>query len=221
MMKVNYKVISVDELAEYINEQLAEGRSLTRIAKEDLEVSESTIRRRLTKNNRYKRVDDKFIRQSDTEIIYHKNIIDESDKEYDRQSVRQNVGQDDRQLVSPSVTVENMELIPEDKCFKNITETKSQGVILDIESTKYKGLISNYDILMQMIEEYKNSIDHRVKYSGLVIELPHEEQKDFRVTLRLNDVVYKEFKEFADNNKQFTIKELVSQALKEFVDKYK
>ncbi|EEP52304.1 conserved hypothetical protein, partial (plasmid) [Clostridium butyricum E4 str. BoNT E BL5262] len=38
---------------------------------------------------------------------------------------------------------------------------------------------------------------------------------------RLNDVIYEEFKEFADRNKQFTVKELVSQALKEFIQKYK
>lgn len=78
-------------------------------------------------------------------------------------------------------------------------------------------MISNYELIMQMLEEYKKSKNIN-KFSCLTVELPQEQEKDFRITLRLNDVVYKEFKEFADRNKRFTIKELVSQALKEFID---
>ena len=101
-------------------------------------------------------------------------------------------------------------------------EIKSQSITVSpSDNEKFFGLISNYELIMNMLDDYKNNEDKFNRANGLVVELPVEKKKDFRITLRLNDVVYEEFKEFADKNKQFTVKELVSQALKEFIQKYK
>ena len=92
-----------------------------------------------------------------------------------------------------------------------MSQTESQSVTqVENDDVKYLGLINNYELIMQMLEDYKRTKEHGQQFNGLVVELPAEKQKDFRVTLRLNDIVYEEFKEVANANKQFTIKELVS-----------
>lgn len=183
---LDHKSMTLIELADYINAQLELGRNLTKIAKEDFNVNESTIRKKLTKDNIYKRIGNQYVRQSHTQCDTDKNNIDKSPK--------------DTNLIS---------------------HTQSQDVTNNIQNKKYTELLDNYDVLMQMIEDYKNAKEYgSAVFSHLIVELPIEHQKDFRVTLRINDTVYKEFKKFADANKQFTLKELVSQALKEFIDKY-
>ena len=119
-----------------------------------------------------------------------------------------------RQSVRQDVTDGNIAEITGDIKSQSITVSPS-------DKEKFLGLISNYELIMNMLDNYKNNEDKFNRANGLVVELPVEKKKDFRITLRLNDVVYEEFKEFADKNKQFTVKELVSQALKEFIQKYK
>lgn len=199
---LDYRSMTLDELADYVNEQLKSGRNLTKIAKEDFGVNESTIRKRLTKDNMYKRTGNEYVRQCQTNE--------------DEKGELHNVRQSGRQVVTHTNTEQLNGNI------KIISQTASQSVTRSIDNKKYNNLIDNYDIIMQMIEDYKKAKEHgSSSFNGLVVELPAEKKKDFRVTLRVNDVIYEAFKEFADANKQFTVKELVSQALKEFIDKYK
>lgn len=194
--------MTLKELAEYINKQLDLGRNLTKIAKEDFGVNESTIRKKLTKDKIYKRIGNKYVRQYQTNA--------------DKKGELHNVRQSGRQVVTQTNTKQLNENI------KIIRQTSSRSVTRNIDNKKYNNLIDNYDIIMQMIEDYRKAKEQgSSSFNRLVVDLPAEKKKDFRVTLRLNDVVYEEFKKFADRNKQFTIKELVSQALKEFINKYK
>lgn len=196
---MDYKSMKLDDLAEYINLQLEKGRNFTEVAAEDFSCNESTLRKRLTGKKLYKRIGNKYVRQCQTEDDKSKNLNQIN-------NVRQSVRQD--------VTDENMTQI--------ISETMSQSVTVSpSDNEKFLGLISNYELIMQMLDDYKNTKDSYNRSNDLVVELPVEKKKDFRITLRLNDVVYEEFKEFADRNKQFTIKELISQALKEFIQKYR
>lgn len=189
---MNYKDMRLEELADYINKELSSGRNFTEIAQNDFQCNESTLRKKLTGKKLYKRIGNMYVRQEQTESDLH----EESN----------NVRQHGRHYVTSEV----------------ISQTESQSVTqVEHNDTKYLGLINNYELIMQMLEDYKRSKEHGKQFNGLVVELPAEKKKDFRVTLRLNDVVYESFKEFANANKQFTVKELVSQALKEFIDKYR
>ena len=191
--------MKLDDLAKYINLQLEKGRNFTEVAAEDFSCNESTLRKRLTGKKLYKRIGNKYVRQCQTEDDKSKNL---NQINHVRQSVRHDV------------TDENMTQI--------ISKTTSQSVTVSpSDNEKFLKLISNYELIMQMLEDYKNNKDNFNKSNGLIVELPTEKKKDFRVTLRLNDVIYEQFKEFADKHKQFTVKELVSQALKEFINKYK
>lgn len=196
---MDYKSMELSELVEYINLQLENGRNFTEIAKKDFTCNESTLRKRLTGKKLYKRVGNKYMRQCQISDDNNKNIESIN-------NVRHSVRQD--------VTNKNTTQIA--------SETKPQSVTISpSDNEKFLGLISNYELIMKMLDDYKKNNDKFDKFNGLVVELPAEKKKDFRITLRLNDVIYEEFKEFADRNKQFTIKELVSQALKEFIEKYK
>lgn len=101
---------------------------------------------------------------------------------------------------------------------------KKEMTLADVVSvtdnkTKLVSLLDNYDKIMDLISKREsNSGSHN---DGLVISLPNEEgKKDFRVTVRVNKKVMDRFNSFAENNKMFTKKELISQALLEFIEKY-
>nr|WP_312291974.1 hypothetical protein [Clostridium chromiireducens] len=81
--------------------------------------------------------------------------------------------------------------------------------------------ISNYKIIMQMVDMFKqnNKLDSENK--SISIELPFEDDKSFKASYRVNKTVNEQFKEFCKQHKEFTAKDLLSQALKEFMDKYK
>lgn len=80
-------------------------------------------------------------------------------------------------------------------------------------------LAKNYDKLLKLIEEYDKKYDR--EYDGITIELPIETIKDFRTSIRINNIVWEQFNEFSNNHKEFTKRDLLSMALKEYIEKYK
>ena len=86
-----------------------------------------------------------------------------------------------------------------------------------------KTLISNFDVLLEIIKVYKAKVDGvnaQTDTKFITIELPFEEEKDYRKTYRVNKVIAKQFEEFCNEHKEFTVKDLLSQAMKEFMGKY-
>lgn len=202
--RMKYKQLSKEALVEYINVQLSKGRNFTEIARTDFEVAESTIRKYITRNGEYKRVGDRYIQggQSVTKSA-------SSSRQYVTETVTPEIVNDERHFVTECMTTE-IEKVAVTTVNKNNSE-----IIID---NKYKGLITHYDILMRMAEEYvrkNNKLENQ-----LVVKLPKENRKDLRVTFRINETVYNQFKEFVEKNDDFTVKELVSQALLEFIEKY-
>lgn len=91
-----------------------------------------------------------------------------------------------------------------------------------------KTLINNSDVLLEMIQVYKskgagNGVEGNVPADNkfITIELPFEEEKDFRKTYRVNKIIAKQFEEFCNEHKEYKVKDLLSQALKEFMQKYR
>lgn len=191
----------LDEEIIYINLELEKGRSITSIALEDYGYkNESSLRKKLTKNKIYKRVGNKFTKQNESKL-QNKEVITDN-------NVRQSV----RHYVTP---VLQEAIIEENNC----VVTRSQNVTDVIKDSDYNGLITHYEIIMRMVEDYKNSGLYDEKRKKIIINLPLDIEEE-RITFRINKTVYNEFQQFAKENKQFKIKELVSAALKEFVDKY-
>ncbi|WP_373845533.1 hypothetical protein [Clostridium sp.] len=85
------------------------------------------------------------------------------------------------------------------------------------------GLSKNYDKIMEMITWFKGDKDETNVIEvreGININLPAETDKEFRKTIRVNDVVWEQFSEFCDKHKEFKQKDLHSQALLEYIKKY-
>lgn len=203
---MGYRIFNeLDTEVIYVNEQLLKGRSLTKIAGEDYGYkSESSLRKKLTRGSLYKRVGQQFINQCQTKL-------DENEKEDN--VVIQNGRQDVIRVEKPSVL--------EKREFKEMSDVvTSPSVTPSVIDDRFEGLLSNYDILMKMIEEYKSVGMQEIKDNRLVIELPVENE-EARITFRINGTVYDEFKRFVKEHKQFKVKELVSAALQEFINKYK
>ena len=95
--------------------------------------------------------------------------------------------------------------------------TVDDVVINKENKEKLINIINRYDDLMNLLD-HKNINNCN---NGIVIELPNEEgKKDTRATIRVNKIIWERFNKFCDNNKAFTKKELLSQALKEFLERY-
>lgn len=88
---------------------------------------------------------------------------------------------------------------------------------------KLIGLAKNYDKILKIIQEYdEQSAEQSDKNnSNIVIQLPMESKADFRATIRVNNVVWDSFSDFANNHKEFTKRDLISMALKEYMENHK
>lgn len=85
-----------------------------------------------------------------------------------------------------------------------------------------KYLNNNFDVLIEMIESYKSqSAAAALPKTEIIIELPLDESKEFKTSIRVNKTIWEQFKEFCKNNKHYTQKDLVSMAMLEYMNKYK
>ena len=92
-----------------------------------------------------------------------------------------------------------------------INQKEIQGKII--------GLAQNYDKILKIIQEYDKKYDK--EYDGITIELPIETIRDFRTSIRVNNVIWEQFNEFTNNYKEFTKRDLLSMALKEYMENHK
>ncbi len=80
-------------------------------------------------------------------------------------------------------------------------------------------LLQNSDKILSLIKGYDAQYDAQYHNGDIVIELPIETVKDFRTSIRVNNVVWNQFNNFCEG-KIFTKRDLISQALKEFMERY-
>ena len=89
-----------------------------------------------------------------------------------------------------------------------VIQSDVQEAILDI--------VADYDVLKEIINNYKRDLS--VVKDQLIIDLDESETK--LTSIRINKKELDLFNEFCENNKQYTKIDLISQALKEFREKY-
>lgn len=107
-----------------------------------------------------------------------------------------------KQISSIAITGANVELFSND----NVSQLQD--------------FISNYKIIMQMVDMFKQNNQLGAENKNIVIELPVEDDKTFKASYRVNKTINEQFKQFCKEHSEFTAKDLLSQALKEFVEKY-
>lgn len=113
----------------------------------------------------------------------------------------------------------NQVVIKADKVLKTRQDDKKNQLVINDKNVmdKVLGLVSNYDKIMELLS--RNDKVYDKMYDGIIIELP--ESEEYRTTIRINKVIYEQFDEFCNENKTFTKKDLLSMALKEYMNKYK
>lgn len=102
-----------------------------------------------------------------------------------------------------------------------ITTGDKAVVLSNNDLSQLQDFISNYKIIMQMITMFKENSKLDADNKNIIIELPFEDDKTFKASYRVNKTINEQFKAFCKNHNEFTAKDLLSQALKEFMDKYK
>lgn len=90
----------------------------------------------------------------------------------------------------------------------------------NIDIKQLDEILGNYNILMEMVDLFKKNKANSCKDTSIIIELPFEDDKLFKATYRVNKAIHEQFKEFCQNHKEFTVKDLTSMALKEYMDNH-
>lgn len=186
---------NIEEVISYLNNELEKGRTQKDIEINDFKVNERVIAKRLTSRG-YKRIDNQYIK-------YDKNntqVINSNKNKYE----------------------DNYTVLIKDG--KNEYDNNNTLVINQKEiQNKLIGLAENYDKILEIIQAYDKKYDAQYdnEYEGITIELPIETKNDFRATVRINNVIWEQFGEFANNHKEFTKRDLLSMALKEYMKNHK
>ena len=108
-----------------------------------------------------------------------------------------------------------------------ISKEEAPNDMIDVMPEGFKenmiNLVNQYDKLQEMINWFntKDDIDNSVieVNTGIKIDLPDAPIK--RTTIRVNESIWNDFLELADANSEFDKHNLLSMALKEYVEKHK
>ena len=82
----------------------------------------------------------------------------------------------------------------------------------------------NFDILKEFIEKYKTTTQSTTESTtnSIVINLVDDKHLNPKPkSLRINEFIWKDWQEFCDQNKYYSKQDLISMALKEYIQKYK
>ena len=200
--------LDIEQLVKYVNLELKKNSNLS-VNKlcDNLEIKRSTLKTRLHKekyffdtNNRSYEKDKAAIAINDSmkDVIKNDDINKSKDISINDDTLNGVIKNDDTNKNKDISTNDDNDMTFSHQIKSNLIE-----------------LAKNYDKIMILIDSDKNMND------GITIELPVETKDNYRTTIRINNVVWENFKEFCVQNKMFTQRDLLSMALTEYVNKYK
>lgn len=236
MEKVNkeeFNGLEVEEQVKVVNKYIEVLGSLTKAVKE-IGMAKTTVRDRFTKIG-YKLIEGQYRKVDDTS---HINVIKDIDDKSHAKVIKSvddkshtkvtDVKKADDKIHTKVADLVNQWKVTDDtshnKVIKKDDEDSMTRVIKEydvIPNEQIKenllGLIANYSKINEIISWYESMQD---KPQEIKIELPGETKENFRTTIRVNNVVYEEFESFCSKHKEYTKKDLLSQALKEYIERY-
>ena len=196
MTKEQFNQLDVLEQIKYINNQLENNSTLTLVCKE-LNVGRSTIRDRFKKlSYSYSKELNRYVyNDSVTGIV--KNVIMENNNR-----VTDVTHEGNNESITDVKQVDGVRNII------NKSDVEVKETLLDI--------VNNYDVLKEIIELHRRNTS--VIKQQIVIDVEDAESK--LTTLRVNSKELELFNVFCEDNKQYKKIDLISQALKEFRERY-
>ena len=192
MNKTEFNNLEVMEQIEYINSQLIKGNTLTNICK-SIGIGRSTIRDRFKKvSYEYNKTTNQY--ESIIEIV---------------------------EAIEPALNAGKNEPIKED-----ITPViqQSSNLVVGTDNEILASLINNYDDMNNKLNEMYNW--YKLQSSNKVVQTEKFKVDDFEGDIvvrsyKLYEPIQREFLQFCKMNNKYKVQDILSQALKEFLDKYK
>lgn len=197
MNKEKFNSLEVLDQIKYINKELINNKSITSVSKM-INVGRSTIR------DRFKKLKYTYSKELN-QYVYNDSVTDvvqKPIKSNNRVEANATHSEDNRC---------NTGVICNDDVVSNVINKSDEEVkktLLDI--------VNNYDVLKEIIELHKCNTS--VIKRQIIIDVEEAESK--LTTVRVNSKELELFKEFCDDNKQYRKIDLISQALKEFRERY-
>ena len=101
---------------------------------------------------------------------------------------------------------------------------KNTNVVQSIGNSNIKYLSDNFTILKELIENYKRATTNATTQSttGIVVDLVDDKHLNPKPkSLRINEFVWEDWQKFCEENKYYSKQDLVSMALKTYINLYK
>ena len=190
MNKTEFNSLEVLEQIEYINKSLLEGNTLTNICK-SIGIGRSTIR------DRFKKVSYEYNKA----INQYESIVEIVEAG----------------TIAPA---EANEPIKED--IKPVIQ-QSSNLVVGTDNEILTSLINNYDDMNNKLNEMYNW--YKLQSSNKVVQTEKFKVDDFEGDIvvrsyKLYEPIQREFLEFCKKNNKYKVQDILSQALKEFLEKY-
>lgn len=191
MNKDEFNALEVLEQIDYINKQLKNNSSITGVCK-DLGIGRTTIR------DRFKKLNYTYDKEVNAYILKENN------------DCNTDVINTDNGCRTPIGSAEITEVHKEEGLFDIIEKSDAE-----IKNNLLE-LAKNYELLKEIIDIHASN--KKVIKQQIVIDIEEADSK--LVTTRINKKILDEFNQFCDNNKQFRKVDLLSQAIKNFIDQH-
>ena len=191
MNKDEFNALEVLEQIDYINKQLKNNSSITGVCK-DLGIGRTTIR------DRFKKLNYTYDKEVNAYILKENN------------DCNTDVIDIDNGCNTPVKSAEITEVHKEEGVFDIIEKSDAE-----IKNNLLE-LAKNYELLKEIIDIHASN--KKVIKQQIVIDIEEADSK--LVTTRINKKILDEFNKFCDNNKQFKKVDLLSQAIKNFIDQH-
>ena len=190
MNKTEFNSLEVLEQIEYINKSLLEGNTLTNVCK-TIGIGRSTIR------DRFKKVSYEYNKS----INQYESIVEIIEAE----------------TIAPAGANKP---IKED--IKPVIQ-QSSNLVVGTDNEILTSLINNYDDMNNKLNEMYNW--YKLQSSNKVVQTEKFKVDDFEGDIvvrsyKLYEPIQKDFLEFCKRNNKYKVQDVLSQALKEFLDKY-
>ena len=188
--------LDIDQLVKYVNLELKKNSNLS-VNKlcDKLEIKRSTLKTKLQKENYFFNIDNRSYEKNKA-VIAIDNIM--------------------KDVIKNDDTNKSEDISTNDDTIKEETSNNGNDMTFSHQmKSNLMELAKNYDKIMTLINNDKSMND------DIMIELPVETEDNYRTTIRINNVVWENFKEFCAQNKMFTQRDLLSMALTEYINKYK
>lgn len=192
MNRVQFDNMQVLEQIDYINNKLAEGKTITKIC-ESIPIGRTTVRDRFKRiGYLFIQIENKYIKSS------YKNITKVNDISYKNNTI-----------VNDAAELKNINNSKDIQDFNNIKKD-----ILELVNIK--------DDLFQMLNDYKNHINVIEINKLDINDLPINLQENITTkSIKVYEPIYNEFDELCKEYSSIKKQDIVSLALYEFIKRYK